>query len=275
MPPALSSSLDRVRAEAKRLPPPMSVMYDTLATSTSAQVGRELRSAIGGNLNAEVGSFCRKAIGGRYPFSKGSSRDVTAEDFARLFGVGGLMDSFFRSTLQPMVDISSNNWSFKQGVDGTPVGGSASLVSFQRAATIRDVFFRSGSSPSVRIEVKPLDMDATIAQMTLDVDGDLLRYQHGPQIPKSLTWPGTRGTGQIRLQVSSTTGESSGITTEGPWALHRLFDQAQISPSGVPERFIASFTVGGKRLRMQVTTSSVLNPFRLREMEDFSCPSHL
>lgn len=276
VPPALSSSLDRVRAEAKRLPLPMSAMYDNLATSTSAQVGRELRSAIGGNMNAEIGEFCRKAIGGRYPFSKGSGRDVTAEDFARLFGVGGLMDTFFRNTLQPMVDISTNSWSFKQGVDGTPVGGSASLVAFQRAATIRDVFFRTGGgTPSMRIEVKPLDMDATITQMTLDVDGDLLRYQHGPQIPKALSWPGARGTGQIRLQVTGTNGESSGIATEGPWALHRLFDQAQIAPGDVPERFTATFTVAGKRLRMQVTASSVFNPFRLRAMEDFACPGHL
>ena len=276
VPPALSASLDRVRAEAKRLPPPMNAMYDNLASSASVQVGRELRSAIGGNMNAEIGEFCRKAIGGRYPFSKGSSRDVTAEDFARLFGVGGLMDTFFRGTLQPMVDISTNNWRFKQGVDGTPVGGSASLVAFQRAAMIRDVFFRSGGgSPSMRIEVKPLDMDASITQMTLDVDGDLLRYQHGPQIPKALTWPGSRGTGQIRLQVTNTNGESTGITTEGPWALHRLFDQAQIVPGDVPERFTATFNVAGKRVRMQITASSVLNPFRLRAMEDFTCPSHL
>jgi type VI secretion system protein ImpL len=276
VPPALSASLDRVRAEAKRLPPPMNQMYENLASSASDQVGRELRTAIGSNLNAEIGDFCREAIGGRYPFSRGSSRDVTSDDFARLFGVSGLMDSFFRNTLQPMVDVSSSNWRFKQGVDGTPVGGSASLVSFQRAATIRDVFFRSGgTSPSMRIEVKPLEMDATITQMTLDVDGDLMRYQHGPQIPKTLTWPGSRGTGQIRLQVTSTNGESTGIATEGPWALHRLFDQAQIAPGDVPERFVAIFVLAGKRVRMQVTASSVLNPFRLRAMEEFTCPSHL
>lgn len=276
VPPNLSTSLDRVRAEGKRLPPPMSAMYEGLAASTSAQVGRELRTAIGGNMNAEIGEFCRRVIGGRYPFSKGSSRDVMSEDFARLFGVGGLMDTFFRNTLQPMVDISTSTWTFKQGVDGTPVGGSASLVAFQRAATIRDVFFRAGGgTPSIRIEVKPLDMDATIAQMSLDVDGDLLRYQHGPQIPKSLTWPGTRGSGQIRLQVTGTNGEGSGIATEGPWAMHRLFDQAQISPGDAPEKFTATFNVGGKRIRMQVTASSVFNPFRLRALEDFSCPGHL
>jgi type VI secretion system protein ImpL len=276
VPPNLSASLDRVRAEGKRLPPPMSAMYEDLAATTSSQVGRELRSTIGGNMNAEIGTFCRRVIGGRYPFSKGSSRDVTSDDFARLFGVGGLMDTFFRNTLQPMVDISTNNWSFKQGVDGTPVGGSASLVAFQRAATIRDVFFRTGAgTPSVRIEIKPLDMDATIAHMSLEVDGDMLRYQHGPQIPKTVTWPGTRGTGQIRLQLASTTGESSGIATEGPWALHRLFDQARIEPGDAPEKFFATFTIGGKRIRMQVTASSVFNPFRLRALEDFSCPGHL
>jgi type VI secretion system protein ImpL len=276
-PPAgLSSTLDKVRVEAKRLPPPLADMYDNIATTTSVQVGQQVRSTIGGNLNAEVGTFCRKALVGRYPFTRGSGKDVMADDFARLFAVGGMMDEFFRSTLQPMVDTSAANWSFKQGIDGTPMGGSASLVAFQRAATIRDVFFRAGGArPTVKVEMKPLDMDASITQMMLDVDGEVLRYQHGPQIPKSLAWPGERGTGQIRLQVTDANGQSTGLVTEGPWAMHRLFDHARIVPSAVPERFTASFTIGGKQLRFQVTTSSVQNPFQLKAMQEFTCPSRL
>lgn len=276
VPPSLSATLEKVRAEAKRVPPPLNTMYEDLAVATSAYVSRDVRSTIGGNLNATIGDFCRRSILGRYPFTRSASRDVTADDFAKLFSVGGTMDEFFRSNLQPMVDISTSSWTFKQGIDGSPVGGSAALVAFQRAATIRDVFFRAGGkAPSIRIDIKPIEMDASISQMVLDVDGEILRYQHGPQIPKSVSWPGTRGTGQVRLQITSAGAENTGLVTEGPWALHRLFDRAQISPGNAPERFTATFNVDGKRLRFEITTSSVLNPFRLKAMEEFECPNNL
>ncbi|PTT43061.1 type VI secretion system membrane subunit TssM, partial [Acidovorax sp. HMWF018] len=276
IPPTLSSTLERVRAEAKRLPPPLNLMYTDLAEATSTLVGRDVRSTIGGNLNATIGDFCRRAVLGRYPFTRSAGRDVTADDFAKLFAMGGVMDDFFRSTLQPMVDISASTWTFKQGVDGTPVGGSASLASFQKAATIRDVYFRAGGkAPGIRLDIKPIEMDAAISQMVLDVDGDVLRYQHGPQIPKSMNWPGTRGTGQVRLQITSTNSENSGLVTEGPWALHRLFDRAQLLPGNAPEKFSAIFNVDGRRVRFEVTTSSVFNPFRLKAMEEFECPSNL
>lgn len=276
VPPSLSMTLEKIRAEAKRVPPPLNSMYEDLAAATSAQVGKSVRSTIGGNINATIGDFCRRAILGRYPFTRSATRDVTTDDFARLFAIGGTMDEFFRAQLQPMVDISSTPWTFKQGVDGTPVGGSGSLAAFQRAAIIRDVFFRAGGrAPSVRLEIKPLDMDAAISQMVLDVDGEIIRYQHGPQIPKAVSWPGTRGTGQVRLQLTAAGSESAGLVAEGPWALHRFFDRAQILPGSSPERFTAVFTIDGRRLRLEVTTSSVLNPFRLKAMEEFECPDHL
>lgn len=276
VPPTLAGALERVRAEARRMPPPLNAMYEDLAATASAQVGKNVRSTVGSNLNVTVGDFCRRAISGRYPFSRGASRDVTSDDFARLFAVGGSMDEFFRAQLQPIVDISTTPWTFKRGVDGIPAGGSAALASFQRAAMIRDVFFRAGGQvPSVRLEIKPLDMDASISQMLLDVDGEIVRYQHGPQIPKSITWPGSRGTGQVRLQVTAPGVEGSGIVTEGPWALHRLFDRAQIVSGNAPERFTAVFTFGGRKLRLEVATSSVLNPFRLRALEEFECPGTL
>lgn len=276
VPPSLSPALERVRMEAKRVPPPLNTMYEDLASSTSALVGRDVRATVGSNLNATIGTFCRRAIGGRYPFIRGSASDVTTDDFASLFAPGGMMDEFFRTNLQPMVDISTTPWRFRQGVDGTPVGGSAALASFQRAATIRDVYFRAGGKvPSIRMDIKPLEMDASISQLVLDIDGEVLRYQHGPQIPKSMVWPGTRGTGQVRLQVTTGGAENTGLVTEGPWALHRFFDKAQILPGNTPERFVAAFDIGGRKLRFEVTSGSVFNPFRLKAMEDFACPGNL
>ena len=41
------------------------------------------------------------------------------------------------------------------------MGQSAALAEFQRAQVIRDVFFRGGgTTPSIQLEFKPLEMDA-------------------------------------------------------------------------------------------------------------------
>jgi type VI secretion system protein ImpL len=116
-------------------------------------------------------------------------------------------------------------------------------------------------------------MDAAITQFILDVDGQLVKYAHGPQVPQSVQWPGPRGSTQVRVQIQPP-GPSglSGITTEGPWALFRMFDKVQLVQTSAPERFRAIFTVDGRKAEFEVTASSVQNPFRLRELEQFQCP---
>jgi len=267
---------NKVKAEAGRLPEPIRSLLNTLSVSGTAAALEATRATFGNEINAQIGEFCRQAITGRYPFVRSATRDVTQEDFARLFGVGGLFDTFFQQRLLSFVDTSTRPWSFKQ-LGGASMGSPGTLVQFQQAATIRDTFFRAGGTvPGIRLDFKPLEMDSSITQFILDVDGQLVKYAHGPQIPAQIQWPGPRGSGQVRVALSpvSATG-SSGMVTDGPWALFRMFDRLQIEPGGAPERFRATFNVEGRRAIFDVTTSSVRNPFRLPELEQFTCPGRL
>ena len=124
-------------------------------------------------------------------------RDVTPDDLARMFAPNsGLMDSFFRDNLQGKVDTTRANWRFTPGVDGkTLPGGEGILRSFQQAQRIRDAFFANGTAtPSYRVTVRPVRMDNDILNLTLDIDGQLFKYSHGPQVPLVVSWPGTRNT---------------------------------------------------------------------------------
>jgi type VI secretion system protein ImpL len=130
--------------------------------------------------------------------------------------------------------------------------------------------------PSIRLSFKPLEMDASLKQFILDVDGQIVRYDHGPQIPATVQWPGPRGSMQVRVQVNPPgAGSTFGLVHEGPWALMRLFDRVRIEPTNAPERFKATFDVDGRKAVFEVTASSVRNPFRLRELAEFSCPAGL
>jgi type VI secretion system protein ImpL len=247
-------------------------MLQNLSESSAKLAGGAVVANTRDAISSEVGDFCRKAIAGRYPLVRSSTRDATQDDFATLFASGGKMDQFFRTNLAPLVDTSTRPWSFKP-MNDVPLGSSSALIQFQRADTIREVFFRGGGTPALKLDFKPVEMDAAITQFILDVDGQLVKYAHGPQVPQSVQWPGPRGSTQVRVQIQPP-GPSglSGITTEGPWALFRMFDKVQLVQTSAPERFRAIFTVDGRKAEFEVTASSVQNPFRLRELEQFQCP---
>lgn len=263
----------KVKAEGARMPEPIRGMLQQLSSGSTSQSLAATRENLSSAVEAQVGQFCHMATDGRYPFVRGSGRDVTREDFARLFAPGGLMDDFFQKNLAAVVDTSTRPWSFKK-VQEQSLGGSGNLAQFQRAATIRDVFFRSGGT--VRLDFKPIEMDPAITQFTLDVDGQLVKYAHGPQQPQSIQWPGSKGGLSARVQITPPgPSGASGQSTEGPWALFRLFDRAQVEGMGAPEKFKVTFNVDGRQASFEVTASSVQNPFRLRELAEFRCPSGL
>lgn len=274
--PPQSDVPNRVKAESARMPEPVRSVLQTLSAAGASQTLGATRANLSQSVSSNIGDFCKQAINGRYPFVRSSNRDVTQDDFARLFAPGGLFDDFFQRNLLAYVDTATRPWSFKR-VNEQSMGGSASLVQFQRAAAIRDTFFRAGGrSAGLRLDFKPVEMDASITQFILDVDGQLVKYSHGPQVPQSVQWPGTRGSSQVRVQIQppSPSG-TSGMVTEGPWALFRMFDRVQIEQSAQPERFRATFNIEGRKATFEVVASSVQNPFRMRDLDAFQCPSGL
>ncbi|AWV01468.1 type VI secretion system membrane subunit TssM [Burkholderia sp. JP2-270] len=271
--PPPSDAPARLRAQAGRLPTPFREVLDDLSNVANGSVATVEQRSVALRAGANVGDFCRQAIAGRYPFARGSSRDVAPADFAQMFAPGGLMDDFFQKNLQSIVDTTSHPWRFaNRNADADP-SAAAMLASFEKAAVIRDAYFGGGArTAQLKVQIQPLEMDPSITEMVLDVDGQIVRYAHGPLVQSAVDWPGPRGSNQVRLQVSAQAGAADGFTTGGPWALHRLFDRAAVSAGHGSDQMIARFTVDGKPIVLQVNAGSVRNPFRLAQMESFTCP---
>ena len=263
----------KAKAEAGNLPEPVKSLLGTLALAGQNQALSGMKDNLSKAVRAEIGVFCSKAIAGRYPFVKGSGSNVTQEDFAQIFASGRLMDGFFQKNLASLVDTAAQPWRFRQVGDASLGGDSGTLLQFQRAQTIRDVFFRGGATANLRLDFKPVAMDVSIAQFILDVDGQIVKYSHGPQVPQAVQWPGPRGSTQVRVQLTPPGGGLGPF--EGPWALFRMFDQVKIEQTSQPEKILATFTVDGRNAQFEVTASSVRNPFRLPELEQFQCPGGL
>ncbi|WP_341668502.1 type VI secretion system membrane subunit TssM [Alcaligenes sp. SDU_A2] len=270
--PPQSNVLTKLQAEAGRLPDPLRDALDRFSVGASAEIASRTQESLGQLVNATIGQFCRHAIAGRYPLAGQSSQDVAPNDFARLFAPGGLMDAFFQEHLMHRVDMSGARWRFKPGIDGQAAADFRYLDAFQRAAVIRDVFFPAGSAqPRIDLAVTPVQMDAGLSQVLLDVDGQVLRYAHGPQVASGVQWPGPRGGRQVSLEAQPQS-EGSGMRATGAWALLRLLDQAQSVAGASAGAQRLSFSLGGRHFVVDVVANSSKSPWRLAELRGFSCP---
>lgn len=272
-PPPPGGGAEKVKIAAAQQPPVVRGMLEQLADATLGQS----RSAELGGLSAElkpITDICNRAITGRYPFASGSRADVLPEDFGQVFGAGGLLDDFFQRRLASLVDTSTPSWSYRPLTDGTRPVSPASLADFQRAQRIREVFFRSGGkAPSMRIEMRLTELEPSLKELTLDIDGQVQKLTTGgPSV--AVAWPSTRMASVLRLGTGLGNAGPM-VITEGPWALFRMFDRFQVEPSAVPEKFSVLMNLDGKRARLEVIAASVFNPFQLREIKQFRCPAAL
>ncbi|YCI28678.1 type VI secretion system membrane subunit TssM [Erwinia sp. PK3-005] len=272
MPPPPGEAIGHLQASAGRLPGSLQNMFTNMAVGASSDAQRRDMENVRKRINVEVGSFCRQAIAGRYPLARSGRSEVTPDDLARMFAPGsGLMDSFFRDNLATKVDTTRSSWRFMPGIDGKSLpGGEALLRPFQQAQSIRDAFFANGATtPSFRVTIRTVRMDNDILNLTLDVDGQLLRYSHGPQAVQLMNWPGNGGTRQVRMQLGLVDGTTSTLITNGAWALNRFFDRAQLTSGSNSLSRQATFNIDGHRVTLEFTPNSIRNPFQL---PGFACP---
>lgn len=267
----------RVSLTAERQPPLVQGLVKSVVSSTTNTMMGGVRNQLNAAWVSEVVNVYRQSLSGRYPMSPGSARDATLDDFGQFFGVGGVMDSYFRKYLQPYVDTSASTWRWQPGAAQKLGINAGVLQTFQRASAIRDAFFRSGGTqPTVRFELKPVAMDATITQFLLDLDGQQISYDHGPSRPVAMQWPNPGSIGVVRLSISPPSASGrSGVTLDGPWAWFRLLEQSDLTAGNSPDRFNLRLRVDGASISYELRANSAFNPFKSRVLSGFSLPERL
>ena len=66
---------------------------------------------------------------------------------------------------------------------------------------------------------------------------------------------------------------SPALHADGPWALLRLLDSAQVRPTAQPDHFTVAFDAG--QAVLELDANSVSNPFRPGLLSHFRCPDRL
>ncbi|MBL8587128.1 MAG: type VI secretion system membrane subunit TssM, partial [Methylobacteriaceae bacterium] len=299
----LNTQVASLRSNANRFPKPFSDMMLGAANELDGDLTNTRRIELNRVLAEQVSGPCTTIIANRYPFWQ-SDREVPLAEFGKLFGVNGLMDAYFKAHLQPLVDTSKADWIWRQE---TPLGralaqSTTPLREFQRAAEIRDTFFATGGqSPSMSLTVlpPPLPLAAAIppppppggpafgfgdpsaaaplpqagagVQYRFDVNGAPVASQQGPAQPAVVQWPGAGG--RSAIVVTNEAGRPAVLARDGQWSLFRLIQAG--SPAMRGDRLVVSYFVGGRELSYTITAGAARNPFTMRALREFRCPSGL
>ncbi|WP_372574349.1 type VI secretion system membrane subunit TssM [Ruegeria jejuensis] len=269
----LNEGIQELVASARALPGPADAWLTGLAGSLAASTVERARDELSAIWAAGPAQQCLRAVAGRYPFDRQQSREVTLDDFTRIFGPDGVFDSFFAANLDPFVDRSTNPWSWKGGL-GTAGDSSEALAQFQRAAQIRTAFFPAGAThPEVGVDFDLIGSSGDPSTVQVGLGGEISVYGFANAPRRPLIWPGQNpGRAFLRALPSA---RSNDLVINSDWSAFRLIDRAQrITPVSRNE-FDAAFQVAGYGLRFRITADSVNNPFELEAMSAFSCPRTL
>jgi len=265
----------QLRMEAAKLPAPFNAVLADLVVQGTRDVNKGIGDILIAQMDAVIGESCRSAIDGKYPFTPTSMQDVDAEDFTRVFAAGGVLDDFFQKVLAPHVDTTISPWRYKLSAPDVPPVAGPSLIPFQRAKDIREVFFRDPGAKRMawKVDLKVVELDPEIVELNMDFDGQSQRYVHGPVIPLKVTWPGPRGGQGAEITASPRVRpDTSTLSANGPWALMRVIAAGRLAGSATSSHFMAEYDFDGRKAKLDIRTGSLANPWTTGLLQGFQCP---
>ena len=271
----LQLQVPTLRGNASRLPRPIARMVSEAAEDFEGDAANTSLAQLNQMLNSTVTRVCNDVTENFYPFARGSSRDVPIADFARMFAPNGIVDRFFAQNLAPLADMSVDPWVWKADTRLGQELSAATLREFQRAAAIRDAFFpQGGSMPSVGITITPVSLHGMADVALLDINGQVVQAQQGPNLPVTIQWPGGMAGGGVTISMSpELQGREAALSFPGSWGLMRMIDASTTaSENGV---MTVRPVVGGRDVAYSMQVASIYNPFTMRSLSEFKCPAGL
>lgn len=294
---ALVPLIASLRGNSSRYPAPFDAMIvaavnDFEGDATTATVS-QLRQA----LASEITGRCSSLLANRYPFAKGSTSEIGLADFAQLFAPGtGAMDKFMKERLDPYIDKSGQNWSWRQDSRVARALSPTTLREFQRANDIREAFFPTGGNlPNFQMVVVPTSLSSDASGAKLEINGFTVASQQGVNTPTPVMWPGgglaktsitlTIGGGAANNNAGGIFGggffsnsptpaaptEVKMFDRSGVWSFFRLLDAGSVLRQG--DNVVFTLAAGGRQVGYQFGVGSLKNPLVLPALREIRCPT--
>ena len=300
---ATPSVLTQFQQQAVNLPAPFDHWFTTWAQQAEHLLHQEALQALEQQWQSQVLSEYEQRLANRYPFATNDVADVSLADMEHFFAPQGTFDRFYQQQLAPwLVRTGYAPWPGHQQPTATKTAEPTDpytelLASVTQVEQIRRLLFNPEGKLEMNFWLQPLHLSANKRRSILDLEGQLLDYNHDAGLRTHLIWPNDpEGTGVSKLTLIPTERQRSprSISAQGPWALFRLLEQAQeASPSdaggstgtGMDEMVITgsdagnsssrelTFTVDGGQMRYRLSTEAA--PLDMKLFRHFRLPETL
>jgi type VI secretion system protein ImpL len=260
-----------IRQDAAMLPPAVGGLVTRIADRAAGAVRADVRGELEARYQQDVLGPCMEIVNDKYPFVRTSSVDVRPEDFGRLFGYGGIFDTFFRERVEPLVNTVTRPWRWRPDASGVAIGGSTAMLRrLEAAQQIRNMYFTAGSmKPQMAFTVTPFAADLDSSRFVLEIDGQMFNYQFGPDRSYPVVWPGAnQETAAVTWEERA--GGRAYIAHQGAWAWQRLIDVAEMQPES-DSRYVLTWRRENHYASVRIEAASLRNPFGKLDVQQFRC----
>jgi type VI secretion system protein ImpL len=207
----------------------------------------------------------------KYPVFKESKEDLSIEKFHEFFGPHGTIDEFFNEYIEPFVNITKTDWTWRD-IDNQELNFPATFLEvFLRAALIQRMFYSTQTEkPKLDFTLTPINMTPSTHTFNLDIDGQKVTFANENKTTQSLTWPGPQP-GSVSISFINDKGKYFTTRESGPWAWFRVLDKANVTSSNNTKEFELTFDLNGNAIKYSLTTPEAVNPFIPEIISNFRC----
>lgn len=268
---AMNLAMSQVGLAASGAPPAL----QEFAKSATGGGQQAQVSAVTGSVTgayAQLAQSCQGVAQERYPFFRTAAQDAAMLDVQRLFGPGAAMDGFVSQRLEPLLDRAGPLWRWRSDNPITASMDPASPEEFAKAQKIRDLLV-GGLQFKVLVE----KMGSETGSVELGTGNSVQRFDASAgKEARPLSWA-PQGNPEAYVAFAPPTGGTTAparLATEGPWALFRLMDKAEVQNAG-PQAIRATFRSGPHWATMLFQLPTPENPFSRGGLWSFRCPTSL
>ena len=283
---AASANADQARRSVRQLAQGFSVEGD--ARIAASEVQRLLEAPIqlsealitrlpAAQVNARGQAFCSAfaPVLDRFPFNRTAGSEAGMDDVEALFAPeNGALWNFYEDLGRSLLARQGNR--FVAAPDASPRPTAEFVTFFNRAAEVsRALFGDRGTSPEVVFALRP-DTSDELPEVIISIDGQTQRFTRTMAAAQTFVWQGSRAD---NARISGVLGGEEVVLLEapsGPWALFRLFGQANWQSSG-DGRYQLRWAVPGRQVDVtaELSLPRGLPVFQAGFMQDIRCATRI
>ena len=220
-------------------------------------------------------------LANKYPFSN-SQNEIRPVEIVYFVGPGGTVEKFIDEYLKGLVvkrggQLVPRTWS-DLGVRLNP----QFMTNVGRLSSLGSALTRSGGGggggEASRFELRPIPTPG-IAEITVEIDGQTLRYRNGPQPWQTFNWPGGDSQG-ARIQVIANNGTVTTVSSQpGLMGLMRMIGEsnrkldANMASGQMEWRFKGPD--GTQSIKLDFRATGGLNPMQLAGLGSINLPRRI